>query len=161
MRRECDVILTLGFRSCAKIDDSAPLDKVCLFGCGVATGLGAVWNTCKVQKGETVAVFGLGAVGLSVIQGAKMAGASRIIAVDINPKKSWTELNPVADHVIPAQANWVFKVGSSLIYTGDLWTSSSDGLKSHDAQFWSLLEFDDSVEPPMPLPLKWSDVFEL
>ena len=87
MRRECDLILTLGFRSCAKIDDSAPLDKVCLFGCGVATGLGAVWNTCKVQKGETVAVFGLGAVGLSVIQGAKMAGASRIIAVDINPKK--------------------------------------------------------------------------
>ncbi|GMH47191.1 hypothetical protein TrLO_g14634 [Triparma laevis f. longispina] len=73
--------------SCAKIDDSAPLDKVCLFGCGVATGLGAVWNTCKVQKGETVAVFGLGAVGLSVIQGAKMAGASRIIAVDINPSK--------------------------------------------------------------------------
>ena len=73
--------------SCAKVDDRAPLDKVCLFGCGVSTGLGAVWNTCKVQKGETVAVFGLGAVGLAVIQGAKMAGAGRIIAVDVNPKK--------------------------------------------------------------------------
>ena len=73
--------------SCAKVDDRAPLDKVCLFGCGVSTGLGAVWNTCKVQKGETVAVFGLGAVGLAVIQGAKMAGAGRIIAVDINPRK--------------------------------------------------------------------------
>jgi len=58
-----------------------------LFGCGVSTGLGAVWNTCKVEKGASVAVFGLGAVGLSVVQGAKMAGASHIIAVDVNPKK--------------------------------------------------------------------------
>ncbi|GMH66689.1 hypothetical protein TrRE_jg2033, partial [Triparma retinervis] len=73
--------------SCAKIDKAAPLDKVCLFGCGVSTGLGAVWNTCKVEKGSTVAVFGLGAVGLSVIQGARMAGASKIVAVDINPDK--------------------------------------------------------------------------
>ncbi|CAB9501292.1 Alcohol dehydrogenase class-3 [Seminavis robusta] len=73
--------------SCAKVADEAPLEKVCLFGCGVATGLGAVWNTCKVEPDSSVAVFGLGAVGLSVIQGAKMAGASRIFAVDINPKK--------------------------------------------------------------------------
>jgi S-(hydroxymethyl)glutathione dehydrogenase/alcohol dehydrogenase len=58
-----------------------------LFGCGVSTGLGAVWNTCKVEVNSSVAVFGLGAVGLAVIQGAKMAGASRIIAVDVNPKK--------------------------------------------------------------------------
>ena len=54
---------------------------------GVSTGLGAVWNTCKVPADSSVAVFGLGAVGLSVIQGAKMAGASKIIAVDINPSK--------------------------------------------------------------------------
>ncbi|GKY97514.1 alcohol dehydrogenase [Mayamaea pseudoterrestris] len=73
--------------SCAKIDSDAPLNKMCLFGCGIATGLGAVWNTCKVEVNSTVAVFGLGAVGLAVIQGAKMAGASRIIAVDTNPKK--------------------------------------------------------------------------
>jgi len=73
--------------SCAKIDESAPLDRACLFGCGVSTGLGAVWNTCKVEVNSSVAVFGLGAVGLAVIQGAKMAGASKIIAVDINPKK--------------------------------------------------------------------------
>ena len=53
----------------------------------VSTGLGAVWNTCKVEKGSSVAVFGLGAVGLSVIQGAKMAGAQKIIAVDIDPRK--------------------------------------------------------------------------
>jgi len=73
--------------SCAKIPKKAPLEKMCLFGCGVSTGLGAVWNTCKVETNATVAVFGLGAVGLAVIQGAKMAGASKIIGVDINPKK--------------------------------------------------------------------------
>ncbi|GAX25987.1 S-(hydroxymethyl)glutathione dehydrogenase / alcohol dehydrogenase [Fistulifera solaris] len=73
--------------SCAKIDPQAPLDKMCLFGCGISTGLGAVWNTCKVETGSSVAVFGLGAVGLAVIQGAQKAGASKIIAVDINPSK--------------------------------------------------------------------------
>eukprot|EP00580_Thalassiosira_gravida_P019918 CAMPEP_0201659218 /NCGR_PEP_ID=MMETSP0494-20130426/2043_1 /ASSEMBLY_ACC=CAM_ASM_000839 /TAXON_ID=420259 /ORGANISM="Thalassiosira gravida, Strain GMp14c1" /LENGTH=609 /DNA_ID=CAMNT_0048136619 /DNA_START=119 /DNA_END=1948 /DNA_ORIENTATION=- len=73
--------------SCAKISKGLPLEKACLFGCGVATGLGAVWNTCKVEPDSSVAVFGLGAVGLAVIQGAKMAGASRIIAVDVNPGK--------------------------------------------------------------------------
>mmetsp|Transcript_35359 Transcript_35359/g.43300 ORF Transcript_35359/g.43300 Transcript_35359/m.43300 type:complete len:396 (-) Transcript_35359:147-1334(-) len=73
--------------SCAKIAKEAPLEKMCLFGCGVSTGMGAVWNTCKVEVNSTVAVFGLGAVGLAVIQGAKMAGAGRIIAVDINPSK--------------------------------------------------------------------------
>jgi len=73
--------------SCAKINKKADLKKACLFGCGVSTGLGAVWNTCKVETNSTVAVFGLGAVGLAVIQGAKMAGASRIIAVDINSEK--------------------------------------------------------------------------
>lgn len=61
--------------------------QVCLFGCGVSTGLGAVLNTCKVEPNSSVAVFGLGAVGLAVVQGAKMAGASRIIAVDINQDK--------------------------------------------------------------------------
>jgi S-(hydroxymethyl)glutathione dehydrogenase/alcohol dehydrogenase len=73
--------------SCAKIDKKAPLDKVCLFGCGVATGWGAVWNTAEVETGSTVAVFGLGAVGLAVVQAAQIAGASRIIAVDMNEKK--------------------------------------------------------------------------
>jgi S-(hydroxymethyl)glutathione dehydrogenase/alcohol dehydrogenase len=71
----------------AKIDPKAPLEKVCLLGCGVTTGIGAVLNTAKVEKGSSVAVFGLGGIGLSVIQGAKMAGAGRIIAVDINPAK--------------------------------------------------------------------------
>ena len=71
----------------AKIRDDAPLDKVCLIGCGVTTGLGAVINTAKVEPGSNVVVFGLGGIGLNVIQGAKMVGASKIVGVDINPDK--------------------------------------------------------------------------
>ncbi len=73
--------------SLAKIDPKAPLDKVCLLGCGVTTGIGAVLNTAKAEKDSTIAVFGIGGIGLSVIQGAKMAQAKKIIAVDINPTK--------------------------------------------------------------------------
>ncbi len=71
----------------AKINPAAPLEKVCLLGCGVTTGIGAVLNTAKVEPGASVAVFGLGGIGLSVIQGAVMAQAGRIIAVDVNPEK--------------------------------------------------------------------------
>ncbi|MGE0013644.1 MAG: S-(hydroxymethyl)glutathione dehydrogenase/class III alcohol dehydrogenase [Azoarcus sp.] len=73
--------------SVAKIQKDAPLEKVCLLGCGVTTGIGAVLNTAKVEAGATVAVFGLGGIGLSAIIGAAMAKASRIVAVDINPSK--------------------------------------------------------------------------
>lgn len=73
--------------SLAKIDKDAPLDKVCLLGCGVTTGIGAVLNTAKVEEGASVAIFGLGGIGLAAIIGAKMAKAGRIIAVDINPAK--------------------------------------------------------------------------
>ncbi|XP_068574050.1 alcohol dehydrogenase 1-like [Cebidichthys violaceus] len=72
----------------AKIDPAAPLDKVCLLGCGICTGYGAAVNTAKVEPGSTCAVFGLGAVGLAAVMGCKAAGAKRIIAVDINPEKS-------------------------------------------------------------------------
>ncbi|XP_017677702.1 PREDICTED: alcohol dehydrogenase 1-like [Lepidothrix coronata] len=71
----------------AKIDPAAPLDKVCLLGCGFSTGYGAAINTAKVKPGSTCAIFGLGGVGLSVVMGCKAAGASRIIAVDINKDK--------------------------------------------------------------------------
>ena len=71
----------------AKISDKAPLEKVCLLGCGITTGIGAVLNTAKVEPGATVAIFGLGGVGLSAIQGATMAKAGRIIGVDINSDK--------------------------------------------------------------------------
>lgn len=73
--------------SVAKINKQAPLDKVCLLGCGITTGIGAVLNTAKVEAGASVAVFGLGGIGLSVVQGAVMAGASRIMAVDLNEDK--------------------------------------------------------------------------
>ncbi|MBU2705986.1 S-(hydroxymethyl)glutathione dehydrogenase/class III alcohol dehydrogenase [Zooshikella marina] len=71
----------------AKISKEAPLEKVCLLGCGITTGMGAVINTAKVKEGDTVAVFGLGGVGLSAIIGARMAKAGRIIAIDINEDK--------------------------------------------------------------------------
>jgi S-(hydroxymethyl)glutathione dehydrogenase/alcohol dehydrogenase len=71
----------------AKISPSAPLDKVCLLGCGITTGIGAVLNTAKVEPGASVAVFGLGGIGLSVIQGAVMANAGRILAIDVNTEK--------------------------------------------------------------------------
>jgi S-(hydroxymethyl)glutathione dehydrogenase/alcohol dehydrogenase len=71
----------------ARISKEAPLDKVCLLGCGITTGIGAVLNTARVEPGSTVAVFGLGGVGLSVVQGAVMAGAERILAIDVNPSK--------------------------------------------------------------------------
>jgi S-(hydroxymethyl)glutathione dehydrogenase/alcohol dehydrogenase len=73
--------------SLAKVNKEAPLEEVCLLGCGVTTGMGAVMNTAKVEEGATVAIFGLGGIGLSAIIGATMAKASRIIAVDINESK--------------------------------------------------------------------------
>ncbi len=73
--------------SLAKINPEANHEHVCLLGCGVTTGIGAVHNTAKVQPGDSVAVFGLGAIGLAVVQGARQAKAGRIIAIDTNPKK--------------------------------------------------------------------------
>ncbi len=94
----------------AKVSKNAPLEKICLLGCGITTGIGAVLNTAKVEPGATVAVFGLGGVGLSAIQGAVMARASRIIAIDINPDKfelakqmgATDTVNP-KDHSAPIQ----------------------------------------------------------
>jgi len=71
----------------AKIREDAPFDKVCYIGCGVTTGIGAVINTAKVEPGANVVVFGLGGIGLNVIQGARLAGADKIIGVDINPRR--------------------------------------------------------------------------
>ena len=73
--------------SVAKINQAAPLEKVCLLGCGITTGIGAVLNTAKVEPGASVAVFGMGGIGLSVVQGAVMAKAGRIVVVDTNPAK--------------------------------------------------------------------------
>ncbi len=90
--------------SVAKIRKDAPLDKVCLLGCGVTTGVGAVINTAKVEPGANVVVFGLGGVGLSVIQGARMVGANKIIGVDLNPaKKAWGERMGMTHFVNPSE----------------------------------------------------------
>jgi S-(hydroxymethyl)glutathione dehydrogenase/alcohol dehydrogenase len=94
----------------AKINPAAPLDKVCLLGCGITTGIGAVLNTAQVRAGSVAAVFGLGGIGLSVIQGLTLAKAERIIAVDLNPNKfdmagilgATDFINP-ADHDRPVQ----------------------------------------------------------
>lgn len=88
----------------AKIDPAAPLDKVCLLGCGITTGIGAVLNTAKVRPGSSAAVFGLGGIGLSVIQGLVMAKAERIIAVDINHKKfEMAKLLGATDFIVPQE----------------------------------------------------------
>ena len=76
----------------AKVNPDAPFDKICYIGCGVTTGIGAVMNTAKVEVGATAVVFGLGGIGLNVIQGLRLAGADMIIGVDLNPaKKEWGE----------------------------------------------------------------------
>ncbi|AEQ51756.1 S-(hydroxymethyl)glutathione dehydrogenase/class III alcohol dehydrogenase [Pelagibacterium halotolerans] len=88
----------------AKIDASAPFDKVCYVGCGVTTGVGAVLNTAKVEQGATAVVFGLGGIGLNVIQGLRMAGADMIIGVDLNnDKKSWGERFGMTHFVNPRE----------------------------------------------------------
>ncbi|MEX2353628.1 MAG: zinc-binding dehydrogenase, partial [Gammaproteobacteria bacterium] len=86
----------------AKIRKDAPFDKVCYIGCGVTTGIGAVVYTAKVEPGSTVAVFGLGGIGLNVIQGARMVGADRIIGIDTNPgKQALAESFGMTDFINP------------------------------------------------------------
>jgi S-(hydroxymethyl)glutathione dehydrogenase/alcohol dehydrogenase len=86
----------------AKIRDDAPFDKACYIGCGVTTGVGAVINTAKVEPGANVVVFGLGGIGLNVIQGAMLVGASKIVGVDINPaKEEWGRRFGMTDFVNP------------------------------------------------------------
>ena len=96
--------------SVVKINPAAPLDKVCLLGCGITTGIGAVIKTAKVEPGSTVAIFGLGGVGLSAIQGAVMAGAERILVIDTNPSKfefarqlGATDCIDPTQHAVPIQ----------------------------------------------------------
>src|SRR5271168_2627800 len=110
----------------AKIREDAPFDKVCYIGCGVTTGIGAVLNTAKVEPGANVVVFGLGGIGLNVIQGLKLAGADMIIGVDLNPdKKAWGERFGMTHFVNPAEvsgdvvAHLVELTGGGADYTFD------------------------------------------
>jgi len=110
--------------SLAKVNEKAPLDKVCLLGCGITTGYGAALNTAKVEEGSTVGVWGVGAVGLAVIMGAKVAGAKRIFAIDINPSKEKvarefgaTDFFNPKDHTRPTQEVLVEMLDGGFDYT--------------------------------------------
>lgn len=90
----------------AKVREDAPMDKICYVGCGVTTGIGAALYTAKVSPGDNVVVFGLGGIGLNVIQGCRLAGANRIVGVDINPKKRETaERFGMTDFVNPSEVD--------------------------------------------------------
>ena len=89
----------------AKVREDAPFDKICYIGCGVTTGIGAVMNTAKVEPGSNCIVFGLGGIGLNVLQGLKMVGANMIVGVDMNnAKKEWGEKFGMTHFVNPAEA---------------------------------------------------------
>jgi S-(hydroxymethyl)glutathione dehydrogenase / alcohol dehydrogenase len=106
----------------AKIRPDAPFDKVCYIGCGVTTGIGAVINTAKVEAGANVVVFGLGGIGLNVIQGAKMVGANMIVGVDINPaRKSLAEKLGMTHFVNPKEVK-----GDLVPYLVDLTKGGAD-----------------------------------
>ena len=88
----------------AKVNPAAPFDKICYIGCGVTTGVGAVINTAKVEAGSTAIVFGLGGIGLNVIQGLRLASADMIVGVDLNPaKKVWGERFGMTHFVNPSE----------------------------------------------------------
>lgn len=95
----------------AKIRQDAPFDTTCYIGCGVTTGVGAVINTAKVQPGDNIVVFGLGGIGLNVIQGARLAGAARIVGVDLNPaKEAWGRRFGMTDFIDARQGGVVDQI---------------------------------------------------
>ena len=110
--------------SVCKVDPAAPLDRVCLLGCGISTGYGAALNTAKVEPGSTCAVWGLGAVGLAVAMGCRKAGASKIVGIDINPEKfkiakqfGFTEFINPKDYDKPLQQVLIEKFDGGLDFT--------------------------------------------
>jgi S-(hydroxymethyl)glutathione dehydrogenase/alcohol dehydrogenase len=115
----------------AKIRPDAPFDKVCYIGCGVTTGIGAVLNTAKVEAGANCIVFGLGGIGLNVIQGLRLAGADMIIGVDINPdRKAWGERFGMTHFVNPKE------VGGELVpYLVDMTKRGADQIGGADYTF--------------------------
>ena len=101
-----------------KVDPAIPLDLICLAGCGVTTGLGSVFNVADVQPGESVAVVGCGGVGLNVVQGARIAGATPIVAIDTNPRKLELARQLGATHVIDPEAAGVVDAIHSVVAGG-------------------------------------------
>jgi S-(hydroxymethyl)glutathione dehydrogenase/alcohol dehydrogenase len=106
----------------AKVREDAPFDKICYIGCGVTTGIGAVINTAKVEKGDNVIVFGLGGIGLNVLQGARMVGANMIVGVDLNPgRKDIAEKFGMTHFVNPSEVE-----GDLVPYLVDLTNGGAD-----------------------------------
>jgi S-(hydroxymethyl)glutathione dehydrogenase/alcohol dehydrogenase len=106
----------------AKVREDAPFDKICYIGCGVTTGIGAVINTAKVQAGANCVVFGLGGIGLNVIQGLKLVGANMIVGVDMNnSKKAWGERFGMTHFVNPSEVQ-----GDLVPYLVDLTKGGAD-----------------------------------
>lgn len=106
----------------AKVREDAPFESICYIGCGVTTGIGAVINTAKVQPGDNVVVFGLGGIGLNVIQGARLSGANMIVGVDINPdRKAWGEKFGMTHFVNPTEVE-----GDLVPYLVDLTGGGAD-----------------------------------
>ncbi|MCR5859291.1 S-(hydroxymethyl)glutathione dehydrogenase/class III alcohol dehydrogenase [Mesorhizobium sp. J428] len=115
----------------AKVNPAAPFDKICYIGCGVTTGIGAVINTAKVEIGATAAVFGLGGIGLNVIQGLKLAGADMIIGVDLNnDKKAWGERFGMTHFVNPTEID-----GDIVPYIVNLTKRGADQIGGADYTF--------------------------
>ncbi|MCT8989491.1 S-(hydroxymethyl)glutathione dehydrogenase/class III alcohol dehydrogenase [Chelativorans sp. SCAU2101] len=115
----------------AKVNPDAPFDKICYIGCGVTTGIGAVINTAKVEVGSTAIVFGLGGIGLNVIQGLRLAGADMIIGVDINPaKKEWGERFGMTHFVNPKEVE-----GDLVPYLIDMTKRGADTIGGADYTF--------------------------
>ncbi len=122
-----------------KIDDDFPFDRAALIGCGVTTGVGAALNTAKVEPGSTVAVFGAGGVGLSVIQGARIAGAAMIIAVDLNEFKMAAAMELGATHVVDASSGDPVEAVRDLTGGGADYAFEAIGLKKAAEQAYECI----------------------
>ena len=122
-----------------KIDDDFPLDRAALIGCGVTTGVGAALNTAKVEPGSTVVVFGAGGVGLSVIQGARIAGAAMIIAVDLNEFKMAAAMELGATHVVDASSSDPVEAVRELTGGGADYAFEAIGLKKTAEQAYECI----------------------
>lgn len=149
-----------------KVNPAAPRDQASCIGCGVTTGLGAALITAKVEKGASVVVFGMGGVGLSTVQGARMAGAATIIAVDLNPAKESSARAMGATHFIDASsadpvaqvhaitgigADYAFEcVGNERVFQQALAALSMGG--------WARLTTVGLVPDDVPVPVKWSEM---
>ena len=122
-----------------KIDKEMPLDKAALIGCGVTTGLGAVFRTAKVAPGETVAVIGCGGIGLSAVQGARIAGANTIIAIDMAPSKLELAQEMGATHVVDASKVDVVQAVKEITGGGVHHAFEAVGMKATAEQSFQML----------------------